>query len=165
MSKAYHPSQYISFLFWEWFKWVSNLELNVKMFQSWWIFTTQFFYTFYRLYSCYHVLYIIANTVINMTTIAFDIVLISFIIIWQLLYGYQGSSKTREVGFDIKGSSVVIIFFLMQWSLNNPFSHSQIWHRDKALIWEEFGTFCQGTWPKHKPGFQNSSGDLQIKCF
>lgn len=70
-----------------------------------------FHYTFYRLYSCYHVLYIIANTVINMTTIAFDIVLISFIIIWQLLYGYQGSSKTREVGFDIKGSSVVIIFF------------------------------------------------------
>ena len=41
-----------------------------------------FHYTFYRLYSCYHVLYIIANTVINMTTIiAFDIVLISLIII------------------------------------------------------------------------------------
>ena len=121
--------------------------------------------TFYRLYSCYHVLYIIANTVINMTTIiAFDIVLISFIIIWQLLYGYQGSSKTREVGFDIKGSSVVIIFFNAMIT-QQPFSHSQIWHRDKALIWEEVGTFCQGTWPKHKPGFQNSSGDLQIKCF
>lgn len=54
-----------------------------------------FHYTFYRLYSCYHVLYIIANTVINMTTILLLILSLSVLLLFDNFY--MGTEKAAKL--------------------------------------------------------------------